>query len=326
MGSMNTLPIHIQQPGQLATPLETVDDAVRHFLRQQHADNSRRAYLSDCRNFAAWCAAASLEALPSSPETIARYFSAQAIEGIAPKSLVRRRAAIRWMHETAGHNSPTTHPLVRQTMRGIMREVGNGARDQKQPIVADQLADMLRRVDVSKLAGLRDRALLLVGFSGAFRRSELSTIKVEHLRYQSAGVAIFLPRSKTDQDGNGRTVPIFNGARFRPVDALREYIEAAGIVDGYVFRGRTNNGKVRTAAISHQAIADIIKRYAALAGLDPAEVSGHSLRAGFVTTGVMHDANLFKLMEVTGHKEVKTLKGYARIAEQFKNHAGASFL
>ncbi|OWY39376.1 integrase [Xenophilus sp. AP218F] len=322
---MNIVPQSSQQLITAAS-LEQVDDAVRRFLRAQHAGNTRRAYVSDCRIFAEWCQFHGFETLPARPDTIARFLSAQAEAGHSTQTIVRRRAAIRWMHEANGHASPTLMPLVKQTMSGITREVGLAPRRQKAPLIDSQLSQLLACIDATTLAGIRDRALLLVGFGGALRRSELVGIHVEHLTWQPLGVTVRIPHSKTDQEGRGQTVPVLNGRHFKPVDALREWLAAAGIDSGPVFRAVTRTGKPRKAGLCDRAVANIIKHYATLAGIDPATVSGHSLRSGFVTSGVMHDANIFKIMDVTRHKNVQTVRTYARIAEQFKDHAGAGFM
>ncbi|MEN2425972.1 tyrosine-type recombinase/integrase [Chromobacterium vaccinii] len=321
-----------QQPQQLisAADLADIDEAVRKYLRAQHAGNTQRAYISDCKIFATWCQVHGLQPLPACPETVVRFLSAEAEDGLSSQTLVRRRAAIRWLHEKAGHTSPTLAPIVKQAMAGIVRTVGLAPRRKKSPVIDDYLQLMLDQIDDSTLTGLRDRALLLLGFGGAFRRSELVAIEVDHLQWQGPrgvkGVAVTIPKSKTDQDGRGQVVAVLNGKRFRPVDALRAWLQAAEITSGPVFRGVTRAGTLRKAALCDHFVAHIVKRYATLAGLDPAVFGGHSLRSGFVTTGIIHDVNLFKIMDVTRHKNVQTVRGYAVIAELFKNHAGVNFM
>lgn len=305
--------------------LGKLDQWVRETLANQHASNTRRGYVSDCRIFAAWCQAHGLVPLPATPENVARFLTVESHTGSSAATIVRRRAAIRYLHETAGHVSPTEHPLVRQVMMGINRTLDTTPK-QKAPIIDRDLLAMLQHIDTTSLAGKRDRALLLVGFSGAFRRSELVGIHVDHLTWNDRGVSVLIPRSMTDQEGRGQTVAIFNGRQFRPADALHDWMAAAGITTGPVFRAMKSNGQPRAAAMSDHAAVEIIKRYAQAAGLDPATVAGHSLRAGFVTTAVMHNANPQRIMKVTRDKSIDSLKDKVRFADGFEDHPGESFL
>jgi integrase len=172
----------------------------------------------------------------------------------------------------------------------------------------------------------RDRALLLFGFSGAFRRSELVALRVEDLTETPDGLRVRIRHSKTDQEGVGQEIAIPRGTRLRPVEALRAWLAAAGITEGPVFRRVTRHGVVLSDALAAESVADIVKHYAARAGLDPNVYAGHSLRAGFLTSGAEAGASIFKLMEVSRHKSVDTLRGDVRRAELFKDHAGSGFL
>jgi integrase len=176
------------------------------------------------------------------------------------------------------------------------------------------------------LGGLRDKALLLLGFSGAFRRSELVALKVSDLLETAEGYRVTIRRSKTDQEGAGHEVAILRGSRLRAVEAVKVWLEAAGINEGPLFRPVAKGGRVLAEALTAESVANIVKAYAKRAGFESAEFAGHSLRAGFLTSAAEHGASIFKMMEVSRHKSVDVLKGYVRRAELFKEHAGAGFL
>lgn len=176
------------------------------------------------------------------------------------------------------------------------------------------------------LTGIRDRALLLLGFAGAFRRSELVALEVNDIERTPEGIKITIHKSKTDQEGQGQVIAIPNGVNFRVVDALMSWLNAAGITEGALFRSIKKGGAIQTAALTSRSVANIVKQYAGLAGLTVDDFSGHSLRAGFITSGAEAGADLFKLMEVSRHTHPKTVMGYVRNAQLFDNHAGAEFL
>jgi integrase len=174
--------------------------------------------------------------------------------------------------------------------------------------------------------GLRDRALLLLGFAGAFRRSELVALNVADLQFCDDGLRVTIRRSKTDQEGLGATIAIVRGSTACPVRAVRTWIEMAGILDGPLFRPVTRTGRVSSRRLSGRAVADLVKRYARRAGLNAADFSGHSLRSGFLTSAAARGASIFKMMDVSRHKSIDTLRGYVRDAEIFRDHAGNGLL
>jgi integrase len=176
------------------------------------------------------------------------------------------------------------------------------------------------------LRGFRDRALLLLGFAGAFRRSELAALTVADLEPNEAGLRVTVRRSKTDQEGKGQTVAILAGTRLKPVDAVSRWLEAAGISEGPLFRAIDRHGNVLPEPLSTRSIAEIVKKYARRIGLDADQFSAHSLRAGFITSAAKSGAGLFKIMDVSRHRSVETVRGYVRDAEMFKDHAGQDFL
>ena len=176
------------------------------------------------------------------------------------------------------------------------------------------------------LKGLRDRAILLLGFAGAFRRSELTALNIDDLQFCDAGFRVTIRKSKTDQEGLGSTIAIARGSIACPVEAVRTWQSAAGIVGGPLFRPVTRTGKTSDRRLSARAVAEVVKAYARRAGLKATEFSGHSLRSGFLTSAAARGASIFKMMDVSRHKSVETLRGYVGDAEMFRNHAGTGLL
>jgi site-specific recombinase XerD len=311
-------------PPALPVPwIETVA-AAEAYLRASTAPATRRAYAADWRTFAEWAGVRGLSMLPAAAETVALFLADQAQAGVAASTLARRVAALRYAHEVAGHASPTQAKLVAATLAGIRRTHTSAPR-QKAPATAVRIAAMVAHCP-STLVGQRDRALLLLGFAGAFRRSELVALEVADLETVSEGLRVRIRRSKTDQSGQGQIIPILNGSRLRPVDAVRTWLTAAGIEHGPVFRPFTKAGRPRPVALSDRSVANLVKHYAEKAGFAADDFAGHSLRAGFLTSGAEAGASLFKLLEVSRHRRLESVRPYVRLAELFKDHAGADFL
>lgn len=314
------------EPPALPAIVQAEIDTARTFALAEKSDATRKAYRSDFTFFAAWCRAArGLEPLPAATDTVATFLAAQATEGAKASTIGRRAAAIRYAHRLAGHEPPTGAEAVKAVMRGIRRTIG-AKPDQKAAATADRLTAMIACIPAETLAGKRDRALLALGFAGAFRRSELVALTVADLIEVEGGFRVTIHHSKTDQEGQGQEIAIPTGGKLRPVEAVQTWLDAACITDGPVFRSVAKGGRVLPEALTGRSVANIVKAYAERAGLDAATFSGHSLRAGFLTTAAEHDASVFKMMEVSRHKRVDTLRGYVRRADLFRDHAGAGFL
>jgi site-specific recombinase XerD len=264
-----------------------------------------------------------VSALPAAPETVAAYLASQAATA-RPSTIGRRVAAIRYAHKLAGIETPTDAEAVKATVRGIRRTLGT-AKVKKAPAVAAKLIAIVSHAPEG-LAGLRDRALLLIGFGGAFRRSELVALDAEDVTETEDGLLVRVHRSKTDQEGAGRTVAIARGDIACPVKALRAWREAAGILAGPIFRPINKAGAVSSSRLTDKSVANIVKAYAGRCGFDATTFAGHSLRAGFLTTAAGMGKSVFKMMDVSGHRSVDTLRGYVRDAELFKDHAGSGLL
>jgi site-specific recombinase XerD len=291
--------------------------------KAEKAASTRKACGTDFRLFEAWCATRSVAALPAAPETVAAYLAANAGTSKA-STLGRRIAAIRYAHKLAAHPLPTDAEGVKATMRGIRRTHGS-ARVRKAPALAGKVIGMVATAP-DKLAGLRDRALLLIGFGGALRRSELVALDVADIQETETGLLVTIRSSKTDQEREGATIAIARGDVACPAKALREWLKAAGIESGPIFRPIDKAGTVRASRLTDRSVANIVKAYAGRAGFDASTFSGHSLRAGFLTSAAGKGASIFKMMDVSRHKSVDTLRGYVRDAELFKDHAGTGLL
>jgi site-specific recombinase XerD len=291
--------------------------------RAEKAPATRRAYASDFRLFEVYCDAKGISALPAASETVASYIAAEA-QTAKPSTIGRRLAAIRYAHKLAGLETPTDAEAVRATMRGICRTFGS-AKVKKAPAIAARMLSMVAAAP-DQLSDLRDHALLLIGFAGAFRRSELVALDVADIEETQAGLLVTICRSKTDQEAMGRTIAIARGDIACPVKALREWLDAAGIVSGPLFRPINKSSTVSASRLTCRSVANIVKQFAGRAGFDATIYSGHSLRSGFLTSAAGRGASIFKMRDQSGHKSIDTLRGYVRDAELFKDHAGAGLL
>lgn len=298
--------------------------AARKYLEAQLAPATRRAYRADARAFREWCTVRQVQPIPATAETVAEFIASQADAGIKPATLRRRVAAIRFIHHAAGLESPTSAMTVIATIKGVFNRVGVKP-NRKAPATAPRLREMLQHCP-DTLIGKRDRALLLLGFAGAFRRSELVALTLADLEETPQGLRVTIQRSKTDQQAAGQTIAILRGDVHCPVDALRDWLQAAEIGEGYLFRSVGKGGRVSHQPLSTKSVATIVKAYAGQAGLKSQDYAGHSLRAGFLTSAAESGANLFKMMEVSRHRSVEMVRGYVRNADLFKGHAAHGLL
>jgi site-specific recombinase XerD len=303
------------------TPIDAA--RTRAYIDAATAPNTRRAYRSDWEHFARWCAAHGFLSLPATPETVALYLGALA--SVAKVSTVQRRlTAIAKAHRAAGHETPTKSEVVHLTMRGIRRTHGV-APTQKAPAVLADLRAMLA-VLPDNLIGTRDRAILLLGFAGAFRRSELVALDVGDLGFGERGLTITLRRSKGDQEGEGvkKGIPFGRHGLTCPVTATRDYMDMSRVTGGPLFRSVNRHGQIGEDRLGDKAVALVVKRAALAAGLDPTKYAGHSLRAGLATSAAAGGAQERDIMRQTGHRSVQMLRRYIRDGELFRDNAAAS--
>jgi len=306
------------------TSTELVDPmaSARAYLEAEKSSNTRRAYASDWADFSAWCGRVSEDPLPALPATVARYLAHLADVGLKSSTVERRKSAIAAAHKTAGFEPPTNFEGFKAVMRGIRRRLGK--RKRKAALATAELLEQAIERIPATLHGLRDRALVLIGFAGAFRRSELVVITVDDVKRLPRGILIHVGRSKTDQEGAGATLPIPNG-KPKAVQALYTWLLAAGITDGPLFRNVDRHGCVGQA-LTDRSVARIVKSVFAPLGVRVEDFSGHSLRAGFVTSALQAKVDPLKIMKQTRHVKVDTLKEYDRRENDFDDHAGGGFL
>ena len=289
------------------------------YLHAAISPNTRRAYRADLDHYFAWGGT-----IPSTPEELAHYLADHA-DRFAVATLVRRLSAISIAHKALGEVSPTGDLLVTTALRGIRRLHGRRQK-QARPILVSELFAMLDGLGQS-LQDMRDRALLLVGFAGAFRRSELVEIDCEDLEWCAQGLIVHIGRTKTDIGGKGRKIgiPLAKG-RHCPVHATQHWLSQAGITEGPVFRPLRNLGEVRRTRLSSEAVSLIVKARIKAAGFDPALYSGHSLRAGLATSAAMVGVPSWKIRQQTGHTSDVMLGRYIRDAELFRSNAAGQLL
>lgn len=289
---------------------------------------TREVYGSHWAAFAAWCAAEGRQPLPAAPATVVAYLTARA-PGWSLASLEQAHAAIAWAHTGHGIDpAPTAASAVKLVMKGLRATKGKRARHAKRPVTQDLLVALLTKVDRTTTRGLRDAAILLVGFHGALRRSELAGIDRAHLSDTRDGVALLIPKSKTDQGGEGHVVglPVRNDEPdLCPVRALAAWVRAAGITEGPIFRAVTPGGALAgDRAISSRTVARVVKAYAGAAGLPEEPFAGHSLRAGLVTEAYRQGVPEAQIMETTRHKNATMLARYRREADPVRRGAAGA--
>jgi integrase len=297
-------------------------DQAREYIRASKAENTLRGYRADWRAFCQWCEGERIAPLPAAPETVAAY-----IAGCAGRlkvgSIQRRLNAIAEAHKAMGLDSPTHAAMVGNTMKGIRRTLGT-AQSRKAAVLTDEIRSMLDVADDGTI-GSRDRALILLGFAGAFRRSELVGLDVEDCTFSRDGLTVTLRRSKTDQDGTGRKVGIPYGSNPETctVRTIQAWIELAGISGGPLFRSINRHGQAQAGRLSGIDVARVVKKLARRAGLDPAKYAGHSLRAGHATSAAIAGASERSIMNQTGHRSVQMVRRYIRDGSLFReNSAG----
>lgn len=313
------LPAPVPQSDETALLAELLGRA-QEFARGARADNTLRAYQSDWRDFQKWCEQRSFAACPASPQTVALYLTALS-RTHKVSTLTRRISAISQAHQTAGFSSPTEESPVRLVMAGIRRSLGTAA-EAKRPVLVPELLAMVNIIP-NNLIGLRDRALLLVGFSGAFRRSELVSLHCEDLAETADGLVITIRRSKTDQDAVGRKIAIPRGREEStcPLRALSFWLAAAGIESGPVFLRVNRHGQIIQERLSAEAVAIVVKRWAAKIGYPEGEFAAHSLRSGLATAAAIAGKSERAIMNQTGHRSTSTVRRYIRDGNLFRDNA-----
>jgi integrase len=302
--------------------LNRIADQAQEFVMNSKAANTVLAYQRDWTDFTRWCGSHGLVSLPATPDTVALYLSDLAATH-KTSTLIRRTSSISQAHQIAEYESPTHSARVRLVMAGIRRTNGTAA-DAKTPVLVEDLKRMIARLPEG-LLGVRDRALLLIGFCGGFRRSELVGLDVDAVAINRDGIVVNVRHSKTDQDGEGRKIGIPYGSNPAtcPVRSLQNWLDASGITEGPLFRPITRHGKMASQRLSSKAVARIVKRYVKGIGLDASGYAGHSLRSGLATSAAMAGASEAAIMKQTGHRSVMMVRRYIRDGSLFRENAAA---
>ena len=308
---------------ELITDIKSLELETLKNLKNSKSANTLRAYKSDFKDFSGFCVKNGLSSMPTEPKILSLYLTY--LSATSKFSTLKRRiASISVIHKIKGHYLDIKHPIIMENLHGIKRAKGSHQKAKK-PILINDLKLIINVIDqylshcgLPELEGskhirnkIRDKAIILVGFSGGFRRSELVNIDYDDIEFVSEGVKIFIKRSKTDQSGEGmiKAIPYFDNKTFCPVLALKQWIDKCEIKSGKIFD------------ISDKSVALIIKKYASLAGLDANKYGGHSLRSGFATSAAESGAEERNIMAMTGHKTTQMVRRYIQEANLFKNNA-----
>ena len=296
----------------LITDVRSLEIETLKNLKNSKADNTLRAYQSDFSDFSIFCSKNGFSFMPTQPKIIALYIT-HLSKSCKFSTLKRRIASISVIHKLKGHYLDTKHPIIMENLLGIKRTLGSRQKAKK-PILINDLKLIIKAIGKDKI---RDKALILVGFAGGFRRSELVNIYFQDIDFVPEGVKILIRRSKTDQSGEGsiKAIPYFENQEFCPVIALKDYLNKK-------FSNSDKRKKeIKIFEISDKSVALIIKRYAEKAGLDSSKYAGHSLRSGFATTAAEFGAEERNIMAMTGHKTTQMVRRYIQEANLFKNNA-----
>jgi integrase len=303
-------------------PLAKIADRASEFVQQSKAKNTVRAYRADWADFTEWCRTHGQASLPASPDAVALYVADLSATHKAA-TITRRLSAISQAHQIGGFETPTKAAKVRLVLAGIRRTKGTAAAA-KTPVLVDDLKRMVSRLPEG-LIGVRDRALLLIGFCGAFRRSELVALDAADVASTREGLVLTIRRSKTDQEGEGRKIgiPYASHVETCPIRSLQDWLERSGITEGPLFRPINRHGKMASTRLSAAAVGEIVKKYAAAVGLDASEFAGHSLRSGLATSAAAAGPSERAIMNQTGHRSVNMVRRYIRDGSLFRENAVA---
>ncbi len=292
----------------LITDVKSLEIETLKNLKNSKSNNTLRAYQSDFKDFSRFCIKNGLSSMPADPKIIALYITFLS-KSSKFSTLKRRIASISVIHKLKGHYLDTKHPVIMENLLGIKRTLGSRQKSKK-PLLINDLKLIIKAIDQKKI---RDKALILIGFAGGFRRSELVNIEYDDVEFVTEGVKILIKRSKTDQSGEGsiKAIPYFENHEFCPVIALKNYVNEKF----------TNKSKGKIFEISDKSVVLILKKYAEKAGLDSSKYAGHSLRSGFATTAAEFGAEERNIMAMTGHKTTQMVRRYIQEANLFKNNA-----
>jgi len=309
----------------ITTDLKILQDETINNLKSSKSANTLRAYKSDFRDFSLFCIKHGLQSMPSNPNTVSIYLTNLSKSEAKMSTLRRRLVSIGVVHKLKGQYLDTKHPVIIENLLGIKRAKGSIQRGKK-PILINHLQKLIEAInnDTSpEIKKLRDKSLILIGFSGGFRRSEITSLDYEDLEFVEEGLKILVRRSKTDQFGEGhlKGIPYFENSSLCPVKSLKEWINISKINNGPIYRKFNKGFSLSNLRLSDQSVALLIKNYLNLAGMDSKSYSGHSLRSGFATVTAEAGADERSIMAMTGHKTTQMVRRYIKEANIFKNNA-----
>jgi len=297
---------------KLVTDIKSLELETLKNLKNSKSHNTLRAYESDYKDFSVFCLKNNFSSMPADPKIISLYLT-HLSQTSKFSTLKRRIASISVIHKLKDHYIDTKHPVIRENLLGIKRLKGSYQKAKKPILINDlkQIIDVITKLNIKETRKTRDKALILIGFAGGFRRSELVALEIDDIEFVREGVKIFVKRSKTDQSGEGMTkaIPSFDSTLYCPVLHLQDWMA----------KGKSINRKI--FPISDKSVALIIKKYANLAGLDGSMYAGHSLRSGFATSTAESGAEERNIMAMTGHKTTHMVRRYIKEANLFKNNA-----
>tara|TARA_B110000971_G_scaffold204698_1_gene226458 strand:- start:365 stop:1321 length:957 start_codon:yes stop_codon:yes gene_type:complete len=309
----------------IITDIKALQEETLLNLQSSKANNTVRAYKSDFNDFGLFCSQNGFRSLPSEPKIVSLYLTYLSTKDAKISTLKRRLVSIGVIHKLKGYYLDTKHPSIIENIIGIKRRKGSVQKGKK-PILINCLIQLINVIDQQnrkEIKKLRDRCIILVGFSGGFRRNEIVSLDYDDLDFVPEGLKISLRRSKTDQFGEGFTkaLPYFDNPQYCPVLSLKKWIEISKIASGPVFRRFSKGSKLSNNRLTDQTIALLIKEYLKLAGIDSKNYSGHSLRSGFATSAAESGVEERSIMAMTGHKSTEMVRRYIKEANLFKNNA-----
>ena len=293
-------------------------------LQNSKANNTVRAYKSDFADFSLFCVQNGFKSLPTEAKIVSLYLTHLSTKDIKMSTLKRRLVSIGVIHRLKGHYLDTKHPSIIENLMGIKRRKGSIQKGKK-PILINYLKQIINVIDDNKneeITRFRDRSIILIGFSGGFRRNEIVSLDYDDLDFVTEGLKINLKRSKTDQFGEGlvKGLPYFNNSQYCPVLTLKKWIEVSNINSGPLFRRFSKGSKLTNNRLTDQTVALLIKKYLKLAGIESKNYSGHSLRSGFATSAAESGVEERNIMAMTGHKSPEMVRRYIKEANLFKNN------
>jgi len=310
---------------KIITDIKALQEETLLNLKSSKANNTVRAYKSDFKDFALFCAKNAFKNLPTEPKVVSLYLTYLSTKEAKMSTLKRRLVSIGVIHKLKGHYLDTKHPSIIENIMGIKRRKGSIQKGKK-PILINNLKNIINVIDQQKneeIKKLRDRSIILIGFSGGFRRNEIVSLDYDDLDFVPEGLKINLRRSKTDQFGEGFTkaLPYFDNSQYCPVVSLKKWIAISKITSGAVFRRFSKGSKLSKNRLTDQTVALLIKEYLQLTGIDSKNYSGHSLRSGFATSAAESGVEERSIMAMTGHKSTEMVRRYIKEANLFKNNA-----